>query len=229
MKKFILILLMIGLCCGCQVKYQVNINEDLTVEERVRATRSAEFFEGYENSSVGRVVGIILRPYLDTLNENEYVVNNYITETNSGVTINKKYSSLDEYAKNTIFISQFGDKINVTKDGSKITISTKGQFSYSEQDQSRIPVNSASISIKIPFKVIENNADSVNGDVYTWNFKSTESKERKIELVFDKDKIASDSNGLGVIIGVVILVIILIVGLIAFKNFKEKKESVNKI
>ena len=114
MKKIILILLMIGLCCGCQVNYQLEINKDLSVQENLKATKDSSFFEEYENSSMGRVVSLIIRPYLDTLNDNKYNVNNLITDSYGGVTINKKYKSLNEYSKNTILSSQFTDNIEYT-------------------------------------------------------------------------------------------------------------------
>ena len=228
MKKIILILLMIGLCCGCQVNYQLEINKDLSVQENLKATRDSSFFEEYENSSMGRVVSLIIRPYLDTLNDNKYNVNNLITDSYGGVTINKKYKSLNEYSKNTILSSQFTDNIEYKEDGNKVYLSAKGKFSHSEQDQTKFPVNDATISITVPFKVTENNADTVDGNTYIWEFDSKDDKEREIKLVFNKEKM-SDDNSLTVIIGILILIILVIGGLIMFKQFKDKKESANDI
>jgi len=228
MKKIILILLMIGLCCGCQVNYQLEINKDLSVQENLKATRDSSFFEEYENSSMGRVVSLIIRPYLDTLNDNKYNVNNLITDSYGGVTINKKYKSLNEYSKNTILSSQFTDNIEYKEDGNKVYLSAKGKFSHSEQDQTKFPVNDATISITVPFKVTENNADTVDGNTYIWEFDSKDDKEREIKLVFNKEKM-SDDNSLTVIIGILILIILVTGGLIMFKQFKDKKESANDI
>ena len=228
MKKIILILLMIGLCCGCQVNYQLEINKDLSVQENLKATRDSSFFEEYENSSMGRVVSLIIRPYLDTLNGNKYNVNNLITDSYGGVTINKKYKSLNEYSKNTILSSQFTDNIEYKEDGNKVYLSAKGKFSHAEQDQTKFPVNDATISITVPFKVTENNADTVDGNTYIWKFDSKDDKEREIKLVFNKEKM-SDDNSLTVIIGILILIILVIGGLIMFKQFKDKKESANDI
>lgn len=227
-KKLILIVFMLMLCCGCQANYKLTINEDLSVEEELMATKDASFFAEYKNSSMGRVVSSILSPHLDTLNDNNYVVNNYITSSRGGVIINKTYENLDSYSNDTIYISQFTDKISYNKNGNKITLSAKGNFSHAEQDQERIPVDRASITINVPFNVIENNADKVEGNNYTWIFTEDDNKEREIKLVFDKSKMSGDSS-ISIVILVIGLVILLVVGFILYNSIRKKREMVNKV
>ncbi len=227
-RKFLFIIFIIILCSGCRAEYNLTINDDLSVEENVLATEDEEFFEEYEKSSMGRVVGFILEPYLDTLNENGYVTNSHITSARSGATISKHFDSVEDYANNTIFASQYSDKVNYSKDGNQITLSIKGQFSKAEQDQTRFPIDEAAISIKLPFKVIENNADKVNGDVYTWLFDENDTKEREIKIIFDKSKIKKDINYwyVGIVIGIIILLIVLFM---VYNKVRSKRDNVNKI
>lgn len=228
MKKYILILFIIFLCCGCGVKYNISIDEKLKIEEKVSVTESAEFYSEYEKSSVGRVVSIILAPYLDTLNDNNYTITNSITSTSGGVVISKNYNSIDDYVNNTIFKSQFTDDLNYSVDGNKVTIVADGNFSYAEQDQSRIPVDKASISIKLPFKVLEHTADEVDGDTYIWNFDKSVEGKKEIKLVFNKSRINKEFD-YRYIIGIIIIITIIACGFIWYKKFKEKKDNANTI
>ena len=140
----------------------------------------------------------------------------------------KHFDSVEDYANNTIFASQYSDKVNYSKDGNQITLSIKGQFSKAEQDQTRFPIDEAAISIKLPFKVIENNADKVNGDVYTWLFDENDTKEREIKIIFDKSKIKKDINYwyVGIVIGIIILLIVLFM---VYNKVRSKRDNVNKI
>lgn len=227
-RKFVFIFLIIILCSGCRAEYNLTINDDLSVEENVLATEAEDFFKEYEKSSIGRVIGFILEPYLTTLNENNYTTNTYITSGRSGATISKKFDSLEEFAKSTIFASQYTDKVDYTKDGNKITLSVKGRFSKADQDQTRFPIEEAAISIKLPFKVIDNNADKVDGDVYTWLFDKKDTEEREIKITFDGSKINKSFNYwyIGIIIGIIILLIMLFM---VYNKVKSKRNNVNEI
>lgn len=227
-KKFVFIVFIIILCSGCRAEYNLTINDDLSVEENVLATEDSEFFEEYEKSSMGRVVGFILEPYLNTLNENSYTTNSYITNSRSGATIMKKFNSIEEYANSNLFSSQYAENVNYSKDGNEITLSVKGNFSKAEQDQTRFPIDEAAISIKLPFKVIENNADKVDGDVYTWIFTENDTQEREIKIIFDKSKIKKDINYwyVGIVIGIIILLIVLFM---VYNKIRSKRNNVNEI
>ena len=228
-KKFLLLIFAIFLCVGCKAKYTLEIDKDGKVKESASLTESAEFFERYTNSSTGRVISFILEPYMDILNENNYNVNNNIGTENSGVKITKEYNSIDDYVKDNIFYTQFTDKINLSKDGKKVSINFKGSFSASGQDQSRIPVNDADITIKLPFKVLEHNADSVDGQYYTWKFKNNNEEEREIKIVYDSSKIAKETDTKLVFIFLGIIIGLLVIGFLVYNNMSAKKNSVNKI
>lgn len=224
-KKIFFISLILFMCAGCKVRYTIEINEDNTVEEKVSASEDVTFFENYPNSSVGRVVGFILEPYLDTLNANEYEVTNNVKSNSGGVIVSKSYSDIETYSKNTIFYSQFTDKINCTIDGDIVTLVVKGKFSKAEQDQTKIKVDDGVIAIKLPFKVLENNADEVNGDTYIW---SANDEENEIRLVYNKSKV-DKKNDYSIIIIIGIIVALLIILFIAFLRINAKKQAANEI
>ncbi len=230
MKKILLIVFMVLICAGCEANYTIKFDGDLNVEERLRALEDAEFFKQYENSSAGRVVGFILEPYLDELNNKGYTTETHITNQDSGVFINKKYKSLEEYIKSTILANEFTDKINYEVDGDKVTLSAVGKFSTGGQDQTHFSVDEGSITINIPFKVIEHNADEVDGDDYTWNIDGKKGEQRELKLVFDKSSFKNGtSDKFSPIIFLVIAGVLLIGGFMLYNKIKGKRENVNQI
>ena len=229
-KKIILILIMLFICAGCKAKYNISISEDGSVYETAVLTEDEEFFENYEHSSVGRVIGFIAEPYLDKLNSNGYEINSSIGKSESGAIVKRKFNSVEEYTKNTILSSQFSsDKMKYEEDGNKVTLSIKGNFSKGTQDQERVAVDEATVSITIPYKVKESNADKVSGETYTWVFNKDDDDEREIKLVYDKSKVKGDFSLVTTITVIVIIVVLLLGSFIVYRNFNKKKNSVNKI
>ncbi len=226
-KNFILLLFFVMLCCGCEANYTLRINEDLTVSETLSATEPAEFFLQYENSSVQRVVGFILEPNLEVINANKYQVG-YINDSDKGgATLTKNYNSLEEYVKNTKISEQFGNEITYTKNGDETTLSITGSFSVDEQDQETgYKVQTAKISIVVPFEVTNHNADSYDKDsnTYTWNFDEN-SEERTLTLTFNQAMKEEESNwyvyaGIGL---VVVLIGVYVVLTIVNQNKQRNK------
>ncbi len=227
-KKILFIIGILILCSGCSATYKITINDDGSVNETLAASEDTEFFSNYPNSSVGRVVGNILEPYLNTLNSKEYSVSTNIQETKGGATISKKYDSIESYIKNSILYNQFTNKINYSTDGDKVTISAKGAFEKNTQEIGVFNVNSSDIIIELPYKVLENNADEVDGKIYIWKFDEKDTNIREIKLVYDKSKIYNDTSYLTYIaIGVIILFLAGMVYL--YLRFTGKRKSVNKI
>ncbi len=225
-KKLILIMLMMLFLSGCTVKYNLTIDEKGKVTEKATAMQDSSFFEEYENSSIGRVVGFLIEPYADKLNENNYNTEAIVLTNEGGADISKEYSDVSEYASNTILVSQFADKVNYSLDGSNVTLSVKGKISASEQDQEVIPIDSTDVVIALPFKVSDNNADEVINNKYIWHLKAGE--EREIKITYNKDKIAKDINYPVIFLVIGIIIVIVIAGFYVY-NIKNKSEEINKI
>jgi hypothetical protein len=230
-KKIVLIITLLFICAGCDVKYTLNIDKDLKVKETVAATEPTSFFEDYPKSSKGKVISDIIEPYLDTLNKNKYDVTNYIGSYESGVTINKEYDDLKSYSEGSIFTSQYSeDKVSIKEEGDKITLSLKGNFSYSSQNQTKLPVKTAKIQLVVPYKVIEHNANSVSGNTYTWKF-NEDSLDKEIKLTFDKKVIYKPKKEFDfsflIIIGAV--VVLAFIGYLVYNLLGKRSKNVNDI
>lgn len=230
MKKSLLFILFLSLifCAGCTANYTVTIDEDGKVEERLSAKEDEEFFENYPHSSKGLVISYVLDPYIDELNSNNYSVDSSITKQGGGVVISKKYDSLEDYIENSIIYRQFTNEINLTKNGDKMSISLEGKFSHSEQNQQLIPVDSGTITIELPFKVSENNADEEEGNTYIWNFTKADDDLREIKLIYNGKKLNKKTD-FTILIVLGLLGVLLAIGFLIYSKIMIGKSNVNKI
>lgn len=207
-KKIIFIVCLIILCCGCTSEYKIVIDKDLKVKETLVALEDSEFYKQYEKSSVQRVIGFILNPNLDYLNENGFAISHILNEKEAGVSITNQYNSIEEYKAISKIIYQFADEFEYIEKEDYITLKITGSFNGNEQDQSgKYVVDSSNISIQLPHDVKEHNADKVDKDngIYTWIFE-TNGEQREILITFNK-KIKPDYTVLYVLIGGIILIV----------------------
>ena len=75
------------------------------------------------------------------------------------------------------------DNVNVTKDGNIITFSAEQKELLSSDTNYSLLYDDITVNITIPFEVISNNADKVNGNTYTWNIKK-DSDYKTIEFSY---------------------------------------------
>lgn len=230
MKKSLLFILLLSLlfCAGCTADYTITIDKDGKVEERLNAKEDESFFENYPHSSKGLVISYMIEPYIDELNAKNYSIDNNVTKQGGGVIITKTYDSIEDYVENSIIYRQFTNEIKLEKKGNGLTILTTGKFSHSEQNQELIPVDNAIISIEIPFMVSDNNADSIDDNMYSWKFTEKDVDTREIKLTYDIKKlnIKKDFTAL-IVLG--ILGVILVVGFLVYGRMMSGRESANKI
>jgi PBP1b-binding outer membrane lipoprotein LpoB len=231
MKKKLLFILIFSLifCAGCSARYTITIDEDGKVEERLYAKEDESFFDNYPNSSKGLVISYLIEPYKDDLANNGYNIETNINSTNGGVIVTKKYDSIEDYVKNSIIYKQFTDEIKIEKKNGKVTISTEGQFSHSEQNQELIPVDEATINIDVPFKVENNNANETDNDtLYSWNFKKDEKEKRTITITYNT-KVIGNKQDFPILIVLGILGGLLLIGFIVYSRIIAGKSLANKI
>lgn len=190
MKKiyFLLIILLIIVCTGCKVKYNLEIKEDLTVNEEVTALEDDEFFSQYPKSSISRVIELVMsmgKEYLDT---NNYNVEKII-EKDSGVKITQEFNSFDEYYKTSKFYAQLFNDFGYKKEGNIIKLNLEGGINKDLNIVDRYLIDDAIINIKIPFLVISNNADKYDSktNTYTWII-DEKTDYKKISINFDMSK-----------------------------------------
>lgn len=190
MKKiyFLLIILLIMVCTGCKVKYNLEIKEDLTVNEEVTALEDDEFFSQYPKSSISRVIELVMSMGKEYLDVNNYKVEKIIGK-NSGVKITHEFNSFDEYYKTSKFYAQLFSDFGYKKEGNIIKLNLEGEINKDLNIVDRYLIDEAVINIKIPFLVISNNADKYDSktNTYTWII-DEETDYKKIFINFDTSK-----------------------------------------
>ena len=227
-KIMFLIAFCLLLCAGCTTKYTLTIKKDGSVEEKLYVSEDQLYFDKFPNSSKGLVISEQLSPYLDELNSKGYTVSPFTGSESGGVTITKKYKSIEEYAENSIIYKQYTKEIKIDKHGDEITFSADGKFSHSEQNQEFFPVYNADIVIDLPFKVKKNNSDDHDESSYLWKFTDKDTKNRTITITYNTKKLANNNDSI-IIIVLVILIALLTIGFIIYRRTMAIRNKVNKL
>lgn len=200
---------------GCNTDYTINVNNDLSVDEKASIEETYYYFEeNYTYYHSSEVLDLLWDQFSDKYKDNSYTYTHNSSET--GIYVKASYKNIDEFVNKNKIYNQFFEKIDYTKKQNQITLETKGEFyPYNEQDPEKFAIESTKINIVVPFKVISNNADQVSGNKYTW-YINKDTKDKKIKITFDtsNSQIKKQSKnyyliiiGIGIFIGIIILYI----------------------
>jgi len=188
MKKKILLILIFMFCMGCEARYELVINKDLSVTEDMIGLESEEFYNNYYNSTKERVIGFMTETSDEHFNEVGYT-KKIVTEDNlTGAKVSKNFSTLDEYFEKSKAYTQFYENWDHTIKNGIVTISLENQLLRNEDSIERYVIDNCKISITLPFKVKKSNADNVDkkNNTYIWELNADESKD--IYIKFDTKK-----------------------------------------
>lgn len=235
MKKNILIIFCCIFLTGCaSVNYNLDIQKNLSVEEKVNISATKEYFDNfYMNLPITIVRDIyenadLLAPLKNNNYKYELKKDNYPYPS---VFISKKYSNLNEYASKTIFKGQSFNEIFISSENNLITLKATDFMKYAPEDSSggdddRYPVSNLSINIRVPYVVKENNADKVDKstNTYTWNI-DEETLDKEINITFDKNKIYIYGKSFYISLGIIIILIIVVLIYIIKKIKKNRKNN----
>ena len=224
MRKFKIFCL---ICCmfllsGCSAEYNLTIKNS-TMEEDINAI----FDKATESELANRMEGIRRTAFYNyDTRENEYY-DFTKRETDDNIILNYSY----QYTGNDLYKSEAASRcyykriVNVTDD--VITINTDNQVACLYKDGDR-EIDSITVNIKTALTVLENNADKVNGNTYTWYINDKNYTNKPIYIKIEKERY-QESFTSQVISIIVILIIVVIIGiLIYFKALRRRKKN-NKI
>lgn len=226
MKKHFLILLILTLCFGCTANYKLKINEDLTVEENITGLENDEFYNRYYNSTKSHVVDFVIATKEDYLQQQNYNIKETSEENLYGATVSKTYSSIEDYYNNSTVYLQYYNSFNIDNQNDIITISLKDKLPQNGNSPDRYMVDSGTVSITLPFEVIDNNADKYDkkNNTYTWNVDSSNDKE--IFIKFDSNKLLSAKFNF---IYPIVFIFIVFVALFLILFFVKKNKHRNQV
>ncbi len=176
-KKLVLLTLLIFFLTGCDLDYNVKINEDLTTSETINFSVEQYYIdeknELYSDSYTNERLDYIISTLKDDGYKYEYSTDDGIsgiaTRNNTSFVLNeyimtKSYKYYDYYCNDT-----YCTLYAINKDDN-----------YPSNDS----MYDLKISIQVPYEVIKNNADEIDKltNTYTWN----NNADTSIELIFKK-------------------------------------------
>lgn len=219
MKKKLLILLLLFFITGCKVNYKLDITKDLKVKEELSPSETIEYFDKeYEYYEREDAIDALYRVFKDRISVKYDYVHN---KNETGIIATHDYKSLKNYLKENNLYKQFFENIDYIEKGSIITIKSTGDFyKYTCQDNTKFIIEDFELQIKIPFKVIENNADEVKGNTYIWRINS-KTEDKKIVLKFDSSILNANKYDLLIIISLVVIIVLAVL----FVRYKVKSSN----
>lgn len=207
MKKKILFLLIL-LITGCSANYNLNIEND-NFEESIDVIVPSN-----DKALISH-----LNSFEQYINEN-VIYDKKIKEGDISTNFNYSHTySFNDFQnrENPCFLSS-----NLYQDNGIYTIFSNDFVCFESFD---MKADSYKINISTNYNVINNNADKVNGNTYTWNFKKNNYKNKSI--IFQYSKTKKEVDDLKIVKTVLISISIslfLFLSIIIFKKYKQKDE-----
>ncbi len=229
--KYLILVFIIFMMCGCTAEVNLEISEK-KINESVNITvyQNAIYSKDIIKSSFRNYIPIYAsEPVIDTELDQPYSDIKYYekteTDLGNGYLFNYKYNfDINEYERARTVKESFRNyNISVNENDNTISISTDNEGimyfdNYSELDEVRV-------NIKTDYLVEENNADSIDGNTYTWVF--NKDSKKSINMIIDttetlKERDSRKTNNI-IIIFSIVFVIVVILFLLFLKNNKNNK------
>ena len=217
MKKIMILVFICLFCIGCEARYELNINEDLTVTENITGLETDTFYNQYYKSTKERVIDFMSDTKDEYLDEVGYSKEIVTEDKLTGAKFSKTFSTLEEFFEKSEAYTQFYEEWNYSIKNGVVTIRLENQLLRNEDSIERYVVENCNVSITLPFKVNKNNADSVNKstNTYIWNLNDIEGKDIYIKFDINKKADYKESNYStylilgGLVIGIIIFIYII--------------------
>lgn len=224
--KKILFVFIIFMLSGCSVEYNLYVNEDKTVSEKVYAEEKTNKLESLTRTKGDQAITYIYNMYK---REGEDInLSNQSSKDTTKVLATTYHNNIEEYTSK--FTSDVVKKANVTKSDSVVTLLLNQNQKLDSDESYSLIYDSIKVNINIPFKVLEHNADAVSGNTYTWNI-NRNSDLKNIKISYDEEKIRNKTSikindktfniNYGIIAGSVIIVLVLLISLFVYINNKK--------
>ena len=231
-KNKILITLFVSLfiLSGCDVTYDLKIDEKMNVTEQVVGLEESEYNDLAHDFLLDRISLVYVDRYSSYNNVYEF---DYVMDgTKMGNTMKREYSTLAQYSSKSAVLNDLIKNYSITESDNIVSINISVNDNiYSPDDLAHIIIpDNININIDLPFLITNSNADIQNGNVHTWKI-TNDKRETNIILSFDKNKLRNHIYVLNIGISYVILLVMGIVtaiGLVAIVVSKNIK-GINKI
>lgn len=210
--KLLVLALIVVVLTGCRGEYNLTINKDLTLSEKVN------LYVENVNDNYDKTVSLFENNGIDdssyNITQNEEYVNVKYEET---------FKNFEDYFLNSKFYSRIVSDEEYKKDNKRITFSGTSNLklndSVTDSDlNNTFNISDLKINLTIPFIIRDNNADEVNGKTLTWNLDSDDTY-KKFEFNFDYLR----NSNLYLVIIILCSGIVLVSAFIFIRNYLKEK------
>ena len=227
--KCLFLLLVIVLFTGCTVNYNLNIDTDLSVTEKVEATEKESTVRTNTGVNSDKAVN-----YLYDIYKRDDIDPSLSSKVEDGVltaTASASHDSIDIYVNN--FESDLFKKAKLSKSGKIYTLTFKQSEMLSSKGSTTLIYDRVNVNISLPFKVIEHNADKRHKNTYTWEL-TKDQELRDIKITFDTS-VHDNSKELSIgifdikikysvlALTIILLIITIIISVVYVNNKKNNK------
>lgn len=227
MKKYLLLFIL--LLTGCKATYNLDISDDKIIESSnfYRESSDADYYVDEDGLKIEDEL-FNLNDMLDSYYNKDYYAFNYNADSDAfytkskiddvnGIGINLNYSYNYDIFKDSYLFSYCSSSGSFVNNDKYIVINVSGLDVFFNQE-SIGDFNSLTINIKTNLKVIKNNADSVNRNIYTWNINKKNSEKKRIYI---KVKKKVDYTPIIIVIIFVTCILLFIIFMILFIRKKN--------
>ena len=213
MKKIRTVLLLISvlLLSGCSGIYNLRINDDLSVEEKINLKIP------FSNENFDKT-----NKLFDDNNVDKQNYDIVASDDNIKINYNKKYDSVEDYILNSKLYKQLFENIDYSNNGEELKLSAEAPLKLDDSNISNaFDVSLLQINIETPLKIISTNSSSISNDTNTWSLnKDTTYKKIYIKLGINN----KNSNYISTIV-LTLIIIISVVSIITIllRFLKTKK------
>jgi hypothetical protein len=210
--KFIILILIVFLFAGCSGDYNLKFNRDLSIDEDIDILIDNKD-NAYENTFMLFEKADIDADKYDIMLKGDKV----------RIIYKEKYKSFEDYYLNSKLYRLLFKELELSRTNSGMFINTESNFKLDDSNNQNIinsyDIDDLKINITMPFNVIENNADEVKDDTYTWVLnKNNTYKNIRARYDYENDRVPSIV--LMVVIGVISFGIIIYLAVYFLRNRK---------
>lgn len=234
-KKFLMILIIIGVLTGCKCQYDVVIDNNLNVSEKIVVFGDSRFKIG-NDYTVYSMYDALISNYsdiYDIVKDNDF--DKYVEDGNLAVSSNNSYDSINDYVNSSLIKVLYDDGLVYRNDGSIVSITSDNTVDnlwiFMDDADDYALVEGVSVNIKLPYVVTNHNADYVDtkNNIYTWDY-DYNSYDKQLILEFNKDMKYSSNNLFFKIVKYLIVILVLVLlGRFVYLKLVKKRNKNNKI
>ena len=191
MKKSLLVLIVLILCSGCNIKYNANFSDSMREEVIV-----------FDNSHIDDKFNLE-EGFMDGMSAFEFFFQTLPYRANSdgkgNYSANKSFNDINDFIDNSFVFNKLISSDSIKVKGSNVNINIT-----SKNLKDNFDIDSLEVSLYIPYYVSKHNADKVSDNTYTWIIKDI--NKDSIKVKFDMSKAANFRYKIFAVIAIALII-----------------------